>query len=137
MQKYPLLNISFLLLTICILTACSHKNPICITRSSTAIGVDDKLMPINETASFPAGTRKVFCWFQWQAAAINTTITAKWFFVSDNIHILDYSFEIPRQEGSGSVSLVMPDDKILPSGQYKIDLTLGNQILRSTKFTIN
>ena len=103
---------------------------------STASGINEKLLPVDITNTFPNGTQKVFCWFQWRATKVDTTVTARWYFLTDNIHILDYNFMIPRKEGSGSVSLTMPEDKKLPVGQYKVDLNLGKQTLRSATFKI-
>jgi len=121
-----------------ILSACflqpSAKMSITVAKIVTA--VDEKLMPINVTDVFPAGTPKIFCWFQWRNAEVNTTITAKWYFVTDNVHILDYTFTIPRKEGFGSVSLAMPEGKNLPSGSYRVDLMSGKRLLKSLTFKV-
>ena len=118
-----------------VLAACTSEL-IVITGAKTATGIDEKFMPVQATDVFPAGTKNVFCWFQWQNAKIGTKVTARWHFVTDNIHILDYAFIIPRRESSGSVSLSMPEGKTLPAGLYKVDLTLGEHRLKSLTFKI-
>lgn len=121
-----------------VLSSCSFQQtaPVNITDTKTALGINDKLMPVGITNVFPDGTQKVFCWFQWKDTAVNTIVMARWYFVTDNIHILDYNFTIPRKQGSGSVSLTMPEGKKLPAGQYRIDLNFEKQTLKSTTFKI-
>lgn len=126
------------LLFIFLIPACSllQPNKIYITDAKMSLGIDDKLMPVQATGLFPKGTSKIFCWFQWKNAEINIPIIAKWHYVTDNIPVLVYTFKIPRKEGNGSVSLTMPEDKPLPSGEYKIDLTVNNAVLKSLVFRI-
>ena len=101
-----------------------------------ATGVNEKLMPVKVTDVFPEGTRMVFCWFEWENAEVNTPIIAKWYFVTDDIHVIDYTFKIPRKKGAGSVSLSMPEDKLLPSGSYRVDLTVDGHRLESRTFKV-
>ncbi len=128
--------ISFLF--IFLLSSCCLLQPekICITDAKIAASVDDKLMPVNVTDVFPKKTSKVSCWFQWKNAEINMPIVAKWHYVTDNIPVFDYTFKIPRKEGKGSIALTMPEGKALPPGEYKIDLTINNHILKSLHFRI-
>lgn len=123
---------------ILLLSSCCflQSDKICITDAKIAAGIDDKLMPIQVTNLFPKGTSQVFCWFQWKNAQVNIPIIAKWHYITDNIPILDYTFKIPRKKGSGSVSLSMPKDKILPRGEYKIDLIFNNKTLKFLTFKV-
>lgn len=127
-----------LLFIILALSACSELSAgkIHITDAKIAAGVDEKLMPVRVTDVFPKGTRTVFCWFKWKDAEINTPIIAKWYFVTDDIHVLDYTFKITRKEGAGNVSLSMPEGKLLPSGSYRLDLMLGGRKLKSRTFEV-
>ncbi|MCX5698414.1 MAG: hypothetical protein NTX01_01805 [Candidatus Omnitrophica bacterium] len=121
------------------LSSCTINRPgsaITITNTKIASGIDEKLMPIRATNIFPSGTTKVFCWLEWEKAKIGTKIVARWHFVTDNIHILDYEFTIPRKEGFGSVALAMPEKEKLPEGLYKIDLTIGKTVLKSLTFKV-
>jgi len=119
------------------LSACSvQSNKIHILDAKIAKAVNEKLLPMDATKSFPSGTSKVYLWFKWSNAEINTAILASWHYVTDDIHILDYSFNIPRKEGAGSVSLTMPESKILPAGTYRVDLKKGSQTLKSLTFTV-
>ncbi len=131
-------NIGLILLTVFILASCSLQQAatINITDTKTALGINEKLMPLGITNIFPDGTQKIFCWFQWKDTEVNTTVVARWYFLTDNIHILDYNFTIPRKQGSGSVSLTMPEGRKLPVGQYRVDLNLGKQTLKSTTFKV-
>lgn len=138
MSKNIIINIAISVSLIFTLSACSliHDERIALTDAKIVTAVDEKLMPVRITDIFPKGTQKVSCWFQWKNARINTQLLARWHYVTDDIHILDYSFNIPKKEGTGSVMLSMPDDKSLPSGQYRIDLLLGKRSLRSLTFRI-
>jgi hypothetical protein len=111
-------------------------NPITITNAKIASGVDEKLMPVGVMDVFPAGTSQAFCWFEWKNAKAGTKIIARWHFVTDNVHILNYKFTIPKKEGFGSVSLAMPESKKLPEGLYKIELCLGETVLKSLTFKV-
>ena len=118
--------------------ACSQLggNKFCLTDAKIVTDVDEKLMPVKVTDVFPKGIPKVFCWFKWQNAKANMAITAKWHYLTDNIHILDYTFKIPRKDGSGGVSLAMPEGKALPSGAYRLDLAAEKHILKSLTFKV-
>jgi hypothetical protein len=119
------------------LSACSLiYHDIHLTDASIATAVDENLMPVKITDTFPSGTSKVSCWIKWRDAKINTMINARWHYLTDDIHILDYPFSIPKKEGSGGLALSMPDGKNLPKGSYKVDLLAGDRLLRSLKFTV-
>lgn len=119
------------------LGACSIINPdITIVDAKTASTVDENRMPVNITGSFPQGTSKVSCWFKWRDAKVNTQVLTKWHYVTDDIPVLDYQFNIPKKEGAGSVALSMPGGKKLPSGSYKVDLIANGRLLRSLKFAV-
>ncbi|MDD5428712.1 MAG: hypothetical protein PHI58_05710 [Candidatus Omnitrophica bacterium] len=119
-------------------SACSlsGNRSINITDAKIVTAVDEKLMPVQVMDKFQKGTTKVVCWFQWKDAKVNTQVIAKWHYVTDDIHILDYTFSIPKKTGSGSVTLSAPEGKTLPAGEYKIELTAEKHSLRSLKFTI-
>lgn len=98
--------------------------------------VDENLMPVKIMDIFPKATSKISCWIKWQNAKINTQILAKWHYVTDDIPILDYVFNIPKKDGMGSVTLSMPSGKNLPSGLYRINLVSGKHILKSLTFKV-
>lgn len=112
------------------------RGDIHLVDAKIATAVDENLMPLKVTDVFPKGTAKVSCWIKWRDTKINTQLVASWHYITDDIHILDYPFIIPKKEGMGSIVLAMPDGKNLPSGQYKVDLMLGKRILKSLKFRI-
>lgn len=119
------------------LCACSIMNPdITLLDVKTAKDVDKNLMPVSVTETFPEGTSKISCWFKWRNAKVNTQVLTKWHYVTDDIPVLDYTFSIPKKDGTGSVALVMPGGKKLPSGSYRIDLVVNNRILKSVNFTV-
>lgn len=128
--------ISFLF--IFLLSSCCfwQSKQICITDAKIASGVDDKLMPVNVSDTFPRQTYRVSCWFQWKNAKVDTLIMAHWHYTTDDINVFDYTFKIPRKEGRGSVALTMPEGKTLPPGEYEIVLEVGNRILKSLRFTV-
>ena len=94
------------------------------------------MMPLKITDTLPKGTNRVPCWIKWKDAKINTPLVARWHYITDDVHILDYTFIIPKKEGMGSMVLVMPDGQNLPSGSYKVDLLVGKHLLKSLKFTV-
>ena len=116
------------------LAGCMNSS-IKITDAKISAGIDEKLMPTEVKDVFPSGTKTVFCWFQWKGAQVDKKITASWHFITDDIHILNYDFAIPRKEGWGSVSLSMPEGKALPVGLYKVDLSNTHK-LKSLTFKV-
>ncbi len=121
------------------LSACSWLGSryLNITDAKMATAVDERLMPVQIMDKFPKGTSKVVCWFQWKDAKLNTKVVARWHYVTDDIHILDYTFYIPKKTGAGSVTLSAPEGKTLPVGQYKITLSAENHNLKSLNFGID
>ncbi len=101
-----------------------------------AESIDANLMPVDPANTFPKGTSKIYCWFKWKDAEVNSQMMAKWHYVTENINILSYPVTIPRRSGTGSVALTMPKGKILPNGSYRVDLVLDNRKLKSCKFKV-
>ena len=119
------------------LSACAFRaQDIILTDAKMATAVDENLMPIKITDLFPKETAKVSCWIKWRDSKINAQLLAKWHYVTDDTHILDYLFTIPKKEGMGSVTLSMPEGKKLPPGLYKVDLVSGNRVLKSLTYKI-
>ena len=126
-----------LFFTFSALSACSFRTQdIVITDAKIVNAVDENLMPIKITDIFPKDTTKVSCWIKWQDSKINAQLMAKWHYVTDDTHILDYLFTIPKKEGMGSVTLSMPEGKKLPPGMYKVDLVSDTRTLKSLTFKI-
>src|SRR3990167_7106663 len=120
------------------LTSCAKREEknIDVTSVKMAKDINEKYMPVDITDIFPEGTIKVYCWFSWRDAEKNMEILAKWHYLTDDIPIVEYAFAIPRREGVGSVSLSMPECKVLPPGLYKVELKFGNRALKSLTFKI-
>ena len=129
--------LSALLIVAVTLPGCeAGRGTIRLVDAKIATAVDENLMPLKVTGTFPKGTAKVSCWIKWRDTKINTELTAGWHYITDDIHVLDYPFIIPKKEGSGSIELAMPDGKILPSGEYQVDLLLGKRLLKRLSFRI-
>lgn len=107
-----------------------------ITEIKMALAISENITPIKPTDSFANGTSRVFCWFKWENAEVNSRVIAKWHYTSENIDILSYPMTIPRRDGSGSVLLSMPEGKTLPPGLYRIDLVFNNRVLKSREFRV-
>ncbi len=107
-----------------------------ITDAKMATGLDDQLMPVNPTDVFPRNTQRVYCWFSWEGAVPQTEVKADWNYAIDDVHILTYSFRIPRKKGAGGISLLMPTGKVLPVGSYRVDLAVKNQVVQSLSFKV-
>ena len=136
---------NILLFSVSVIIAASLTLPGCgifpsgkfqITEIGTSFGIDKNLKPEKKADSFPAGTSSVYCWFKWRNADINMQLVAKWRYDSENTDILDYPFVIPREDGSGSVLLAMPEGKALPAGSYRIDIVTNKSVIRSHTFKI-
>ena len=126
-----------LLITVFMVSGCDiWTSKINLVDAKIATALDQNLMPLKVTDTLPKGTSKVPCWIRWKDAKINTQVVARWHYVTDDVHILDYTFIIPKKEGMGSMVLVMPDGQNLPSGSYKVDLLTGKHLLKSLKFTV-
>lgn len=120
-----------------VLSACAFKaQDIIISDAKMVTAVDENLMPVRITDVFPKDTSKVSCWIRWRDSNINAQLLAKWHYITDDTHILDYLFTIPKKEGMGSVTLSMPEGKNLPVGLYKVDLVSGRRTLKSLTFKI-
>jgi hypothetical protein len=101
-----------------------------------ASAVDANFMPVGVTGSFPASTERVTCWIKWKDARVNTEIVAKWHYLTDDVHIVDYPFNIPKREGSGGITINMPGGKKFPAGSYKVDLSLEGRLLKTLEFRV-
>lgn len=93
--------------------------------------------PIRPTKSFPSGTTKVYVWFAWENASPGLKTIARWYFDSENIHILDIPFDLTKTSDKGAVSLRLRSGKVFPPGTYHVDLEVGGKIVRSIPFTIS
>ena len=126
-----------LIFTVSVLSACGFAGKgITITDAKTVTDVDENLAPVRVLDSFPIGTAKVSCWMQWRDAKINAEILTKWHYITDDIHIADQTFIIPKKDGMVSVELAMPEGKPLPPGEYKVDIVYGTRLLRSLRFKV-
>lgn len=113
-----------------------HRD-IVIGEAKIVTGVDTEMVPIKVTDFFPRNTTKVCAWIKWQNAKINTQILVKWYYITDDIPIYDYTLIIPKREGVANVVLAMPEGKSLPSGLYKVDILSGKKLLtKSLTFEI-
>ena len=137
-KKTLILAFAVLLMASLVLSGCGMftSGKLKITDIKMAPAISENLMPLQHTDSFPTGTSRVFCWFKWENAEVNTQIMAKWHYTSENINILNYPFAVPRRDGSGSILLSMPEGKTLPSGSYRIDLVVNNSVLKSREFKV-
>jgi len=123
-----LLSIFVLSLTLFIHNLNKQKG-IVIQEAKIVTGVDKELAPLKVTNLFPKNTTKVCAWISWANAKINTQLLVKWYYVTDDTPIYDYSLNIPKREGIANVTLAMPEGKTLPSGLYKVRILLGKKQL--------
>ncbi len=137
MNRDNIMIVSMLLITAFVVSGCDiGGSAIHLVDAKIATAVDENLMPLKVMDNFPKGTTKVSCWIKWRNTKINTELVASWHYITDDIHVLDYPFIIPKKEGTGSIVLTMPDGKNLPSGEYKVDLILGKRVLKRLVFRI-
>jgi len=138
MRTNNIIRYLIIILSIATLHACSFQQAgkISLVDAKIASGIDERLMPVGASDIFPEGTSKVSCWIRWKDALLNTQLVIKWHYVTDDVHISDYSLTIPKKEGSGSIDFRMSTEKGLPAGLYRVDICLGKRVLRSLTFTI-
>ena len=137
MSRKNIITTFIFLIAIFAVSGCTiGGNAIHLIDAKIATAVDENFMPLKVTDNFPKGTASVSCWIKWKDTKINTELVASWHYITDDTHILDYPFIIPKREGMGSVVLVMPNGKNFPSGEYKVDFTSRKRVLKSLKFRI-
>lgn len=127
--KKIIILITILVLPVLFLYNLNKPNHIIIRDARIVTGVDKQLMPLKVTNFFPKNTSKVSAWINWRNARINTQILVKWYYVTDDVPIYDYTLNIPKREGIANVVLSMPEGKTLPSGSYKVTILLGKKHL--------
>lgn len=135
-KKIIILSLSILLIAGMIALFLAKPKDVTITDIQMTTELDENLQPVKPTNIFPKGTSKIFAWVEWQKSKVNTEVVAKWYYVTDDIRILEYPFAIPKKNGSGGVSLTMPEGKKFPVGEYRIDITLRNRKLKSQTFKV-
>ena len=118
----------FILPTLFVYNLNKHVD-ITIQEAKIVTGVDKELKPLKVTNFFPKNTSKVSAWISWQDAKINSQISVKWYYATDDVPIYDYNLNIPKREGIANVVLSMPEGKTLPSGTYKVTILLGKKHL--------
>jgi hypothetical protein len=107
-----------------------------IAEATMCADVDDDRQPLGVTSEFPAGTREVYGWFSWKNAAIGLPVLSRWYYETANIQILTLSVALTRVSDHGAVSLKMPEGKTLPSGSYRLDLSVRGKVVKSVPFTV-
>jgi len=115
----------------------NKQKGIVIQEAKIVTGVDKEMAPLKVTNLFPKNTAKVCAWISWANAKINSQLLVKWYFVTDDTPIYDYSLNIPKRDGIANVVLAMPEGKTLPSGLYKVTILLGKkQLTRPLTFEV-
>ena len=107
----------------------SKHGDITIREAKIVTGVAKDMKPLKVTNFFPKNTSKVSAWISWRNAKINTQVLVKWYYITDDIPIYNYSLNIPKKEGIANVVLSMPEEKVLPSGLYKVTISSGKKQL--------
>ncbi|MBI3601866.1 MAG: hypothetical protein HY209_03130 [Candidatus Omnitrophica bacterium] len=126
-----------LILLILFIPNIGNRSNITIQDAKIVADVDKNMLPIKVTNSFPKNTSKVCAWINWKNAKINTQILVKWYYITDDEPIYDYSLNIPKREGIANVALSLPEGKTLPSGLYKVTILSGKrELTRPLKFEI-
>lgn len=97
---------------------------------------DENRNPTQPLRQFPAGTEKVSCSFRWENAEPRLKVKAHWYYVTEDIHILDASFKLTRRSERGVTSLTMPKGKPLPAGNYRLDFEVHHKVICSVAFSV-
>ncbi len=118
-----------ILLGIFFINSLNKDKGIVIQKAKIVTGVAKDMKPLKVTNFFPKNTSKVSAWISWRDAKINTQVLVKWYYITDDIPIYNYSLNIPKKEGIANVVLSMPEEKVLPSGLYKVTISSGKKQL--------
>lgn len=124
------------LLPACGNQATSAPRNFAVTEAKMCRDVDEARRPIGVTTDFPSETDRMHCWFAWKDASRGLQLTARWYYVSEDFHILDVPVSLTRVSDYGVVSLIMPQGKTLPSGSYRLELKAGKKIVKTLTFTV-
>ena len=124
-----LITLPVIILSALVLYNMNRHTDIIIRDAKIVTGVDKQLMPLKVTNFFPKNTAKVSAWIRWRNAKINTQISVKWYYVTEDVPIYDYTLNIPKREGIANVVLAMSEGKTLPSGSYKVTILLEKRQL--------
>ncbi len=107
-----------------------------LASAQMALGADEFRNPVDVTTVFPAGTEKVYCAFSWENAEPNLQVAARWYYTSEDIHILDSSFTLTRRSEKGVTTLTMPKGKTLPPGKYRLDFEIKGKKVHTVDFSV-
>lgn len=128
-RSVTVLGSILILLFVFFINGLKKPRDIVIQEAKIVTGVDKDMSPLKVTNFFPKNTSKVSAWISWNNAKINEQVLVKWYYVTDDMPIYDYSLNIPKREGIANVVLALPEGKTLPSGLYKVTILLGKKRL--------
>lgn len=107
-----------------------------LTDAKLSLEIDRNQKSVNPNSIFPAGTKRVYCWFSWRNGKPGAKIVSRWNYLDQNLHILDIPAALTRNSGEGIVSLVMPKGKALPPGSYSVEFERQGKIIKSIRFVV-
>lgn len=107
-----------------------------ITDAVLCAGIDKDRKPVQPTSVFPPDTRNVYCWFRWKNSRPGVRLLCRWYFLDQDINILDVPVTLTRIADQGAVSLEMPEDRALPPGAYEVEFELEGRVVKSVPFVI-
>lgn len=116
------------------------SRPAAQTFTLTSIQLGEALSPDlsvgTPAARFKSDTARIYCSFSWAGAGAGDTLNARWHYLDENIHILNFPIPLEQASGSGATSLSMPAGKKFPSGYYRVELSCKSKPVGSAVFLI-
>lgn len=122
------------LIVVVLITGCSvTAKPIAIgvTELSACRGLDDNARPVGISKSFSADEKRIFACARLQT---NVPITLKthWYYEGKLVFT-----QVGQDLGEGYFySFIEPVGESFPVGAYRIEIVIGNTIVRSTEFRV-
>ena len=105
-----------------------------ITDIKMARGVDEKGLPVGVTIVFPPDSEAIYSWFSYKFAPPNTILKGSWYY--EGKLIADSVVELKESSDIGFFRIRRTTEKLLATGNYRVDISIGNKVLESASFSI-
>jgi len=107
-----------------------------LTDAKSCTGVDGNKNPVGITQTFTTNTPEIYIWFSWANAPDGTGVKAVWIYETQSATITEYPLTLNEINGKGTFSLTKPDAG-WPSGDYRVDIYLDNEVSKSVSFKVD
>ena len=107
-----------------------------ITETVLCRALDGENRPVTPANEFKPDVGVIYCWFAWEGAAPEQAVTAQWYYTTDEVRILSIPVVLTEPVATAAFLLRMPPGRVLPVGDYRVELEVGEQVVKSLPFTV-